>query len=185
MVWCVNFFLLGNRVSKARFTNQKNLSPSLSYKPRFCSKLSLQPKNNRERDWDSGLLGEDRKEPRSCAAWARPGSFKAFTAAKKKTKREIEIQIWLEKIRKSARPRRGLGLDLFSLFFFFFFSMFSEVLSSSLRYIKVINQVLETRFPCGFHVEKYATLDVIRPWKSSLWNSIYRPKSSLKDSRCK
>ena len=74
------------------------------------------------------------------------------------------------------RVARGLGLalgldllSLFLVFFFFlgFFSMFFEVLGSSLRYIKVVNRVSKTRFPCGRHMEKYATLDVIRPWKSS------------------
>ena len=30
---------------------------------------------------------------------------------------------------------------------------------------------------------KNATLDGIRLWKSGLWDSIYRPKSSLLDSR--
>ena len=49
-------------------------------------------------------------------------------------------------------------------------------------FIRVINRVLETRFPCGCHMEKYATLDHIRPWKSSFKNSIYRPKLSFKDS---
>ena len=49
-------------------------------------------------------------------------------------------------------------------------------------FIRVINRVLETRFPCGRHMEKYATLDHIRPWKSSFKNSIYRPKLSFKDS---
>ena len=49
-------------------------------------------------------------------------------------------------------------------------------------FIRVINRVLETRFPCGRHMEKYATLDHIRPWKSSFKDSIYRPKLSFKDS---
>ena len=48
---------------------------------------------------------------------------------------------------------------LFLVFFFFFSGFFYDVLGSSLKFIRVINQVLETRFPCGHHVEKYATLD--------------------------
>ena len=53
-----------------------------------------------------------------------------------------------------------------------------------LKFFWFINQVLETRFSSGHHVEKDVTSDVIRPWKSSLKDSIYRPKSSLLDSSC-
>ena len=64
----------------------------------------------------------------------------------------------------------------------FFFGYFG--LCMRLKFFWVRNRVLETRFPCGRYVEKYATSDMIRPWKSSLWDSIYWPKSSLLDSRC-
>ena len=56
--------------------------------------------------------------------------------------------------------------------------------SNFFKFFWFINRVLKTRFSGGCHMEKDATSDVIRPWKSSLWVSIYRTKSSLKDSRC-
>ena len=46
--------------------------------------------------------------------------------------------------RDGSRTVRGLGLDLLTLSFFFFFFFFSDVLGSSLRFIRVINRVLET-----------------------------------------
>ena len=46
-------------------------------------------------------------------------------------------------------------------------------------YIMVINWGLKTQFPADLMWKKCH----IRPWKSSLWDSIYRPKSSLLDSR--
>ena len=64
---------------------------------------------------------------------------------------------------------RGVNQKLYRflyLFFYFFFlgsslGMFWSL--NGLVFIKVINQVLETRFSCGRHVEKYATSDMIRP----------------------
>ena len=70
-------------------------------------------------------------------------------------------------------------------FFFFFFSGFSLICFGFFSiFIRVVNRVLETRFPCGHHMEKYVTLDHIRLWKSSLKYLIYRPKSNLLYSKC-
>ena len=128
--------------------------------PWFRSKLSLQPKNNRERKIEIQIwLKRIGSEP----AWAWPGLHAAWS--------------------------RDLGLDLLNSVSVFFFSsgFFSNVLwcsrGSSLRFIRVINRVLETWFPCGCHVKKYATFDVIRPWQSSIWDSIYWPKLSLPINR--
>ena len=55
---------------------------------------------------------------------------------------------------------------------------------SFLKFFWFVNQVLKTRFSSGRHVENDATSDVIRPWKSSLEDSIYRSKSTLLDSSC-
>ena len=77
-------------------------------------------------------------------------------------------------------------LSLFLVFFFLFPSLCSYLICFGFFsiFIRVVNRVLKTRFSCGHHVKKYATLDHIRPWKLSLKDSIYRPKSSLIDSRC-
>ena len=106
-----------------------------------------------------------RRRPRPCAAWVA---------------RDLARCLGFSDV---------LGSSLFVYVFFFFF--FSSSLGSSLIcsgffsiFIRVVNRVLETRFSCGHHMKKYATLDHIRPWKSSLKDSIYRPKSSLIDSRC-
>ena len=56
-------------------------------------------------------------------------------------------------------------ISIFSLFSVsgFFFSGSSLMFWSDLfLFIRVINRVLETRFPCNRHVEKYATSNVIR-----------------------
>ena len=64
-------------------------------------------------------------------------------------------------------PFSDLGSSLFVLVFFFFFlpSLGSSLICSGFFFdiYKVGNRVLETRFPCVCHVEKYATLDHIRP----------------------
>ena len=68
--------------------------------------------------------------------------------------------------RVRPRPRTAcvslfwvLGSSSFSFIFIFFFSGFSLICSGFFSiFIRVVNQVLETRFPCGRHVEKYATL---------------------------
>ena len=53
----------------------------------------------------------------------------------------------------------GSGFFWFYFFIFFFFSGFSLICFGFFSiFIRVVNQVLETRFPCGHHVEKYATL---------------------------
>ena len=66
-----------------------------------------------------------------------------------------------------ARWSKNTNSDLRSQsslpFCFFFFSlMFWWFLSNLFLFIRDINRVLETRFPCNRHVEKYAILDVIR-----------------------
>ena len=51
--WCGNFSYLEIESLKLDLQTKKlkkKISPSLSYKPRFRSKISLQPKNNRERE---------------------------------------------------------------------------------------------------------------------------------------
>ena len=66
------------------------------------------------------------------------------------------------------RPSRVTCLGSSLLFFYFFFPLPSlgflwYVLGCFLIFIRVGNRVLDTQFPCGRHVEKYATLDHIRP----------------------
>ena len=157
MVWCGIFFLLGNRVSKTRFINQKN------FKKKFKKSRNTTIRSEGER-----ILKSDR---RGDLGRALPSLGRAQSGSRTVRDLGSSLMFWI----------------LLSFFFFFFFFgrvLFWYVLGSYLMFIKVINQVLETRFPCDCHVEKYATSGVIRPWKSSLWVSIYRPKSSLKDSRC-
>ena len=140
--------------------------------------------------------------------WSLNLSYKPkYTHTKKKKKksrtqpsdlREKESRLWgrknlVERIYfkeatwvKNTQAARGLDSSLFvsGFFFFLLWVLLWYVLGFSLIFIRVGNRVLETRFPCGCHVEKYITLDHIRPWKSSLKDSIYKPKSTLIDSRC-
>ena len=75
--------------------------------------------------------------------------------------------------------------DLIWLFFsLIWFDLVRWCCAWDLNFFWFINRVLETRFSSGHHVEKDATSNVIRPWKSSLKESIYRPKLSLLDSSC-
>ena len=58
-------------------------------------------------------------------------------------------------------PRSHL-LSLFCFWVFFFSGCPLMFWSDFILFIRVINRVLDTRFPCNCHVEKYATSDVIR-----------------------
>ena len=74
-----------------------------------------------------------------------------------------------------ARPRFISS----SSFFFFPFWLWFLFLLVLFSYTWTLNRVFKTRFSSGQHVENDATSDVIRPWKSSLKDSIYCSKSSL------
>ena len=123
-------------------------------------------------DPSSRALGLGRVWPGARAAWGDPG---ARASGLGRTQ-------WFEATNFNLQSRSSLP------FYFFFFLgsslMFWWFLSYLFLFIRDINRVLETRFPCNRHVEKYATSDVIRAYKSSIWCSIYRPTSSLIDSRC-
>ena len=102
---------------------------------------------------DLGRVRLGWKNPRQHAAQVsvRPGSRMTWAA-----------HTWVKKTQAARRMFWVL------LVFFFFFSGFSLICSGLFSiFIGVGNRVLETWFPCGRHVEKYATLDHIRPWKSS------------------
>ena len=81
---------------------------------------------------------------------------------------------------------RATQVLLLLRFFFFFFSFWLWFLFWLVLflYIWALNRVFKTRFSSGQHVENDATSDVIRPWKSSLKDSIYCSKSSLLYSNC-
>ena len=120
------------------------------------------------------------KKPRQRAAWV------ACDLGEKNPSNTLPRSRTTQAAHDSGRALpRFLSSGFFWFFFFFFFSEFSLICSRFFSiFIRVVNQVLETRFLCGRHMEKYATLDHIKPWKSSLKDLIYRPKSSLLDSRC-
>ena len=126
---------------------------------------------------------------RTWVAWPRP--------------REPRLRTWVaRRATQVARPgsgdlgsrdpgarsgSRNPGARLLLLcFFFFFFSFWLWFLFWLVLfwYIWALNWVFKTRFSSGQHVENDATSDVIRPWKSSLKDSIYCSKSSLLDSNC-
>ena len=73
---------------------------------------------------------------------------------------------WKKPKQRATQAARCLGFFVLrsSGFFFLFFSSlgFLWYVMGSI-FIRVVNRVLETRYPCGRHVEKYATLDYIRP----------------------
>ena len=177
---------LENWVSKTWFINQKNLK-----KPSSLKRSLTSPDQIRERE----RVKLDQREGDQIIPNQR--------------ERERKSQIRSERERKSscglglAQPRspgsRGLGFAaawvglIFSGFFssssvfFFFFSFWLWFLfcwCCCFVIYGLINRVSKTRFPCGRHVEKDITSDVIRPWKSSLKDSIYRLKLSLLDSSC-
>ena len=83
--------------------------------------------------------------------------------------------------RGRERDRVGCATQVYFFLFIFFFPfwlwfLFLLVLFS---YTWALNRVFKTRFSSGQYVENDATSDVIRPWKSSLKDSIYCSKSSL------
>ena len=100
--------------------------------------------------------------PRSHMAWGNQACEPQAAATQAR-----EPQAWVA--HSGLKPPTPISdLDLLSLsvsgFFFFLCSslMFWWFLSDLLLFISDINRVLETRFPCNHHVEKYATSDVIR-----------------------
>ena len=164
------------------------------YRLKYPKKISRNPKNINPNPKDSDqrereIRGRERLRPQ------RPRQTQAATTQVREP--QAWVARGLGRPRHTS-PRPGLrvawvclgrvrwskatnsDLDLLSLsvsgFFFFFFFLFS--LGSSLMFwwflfdlflfIRDINRVLETRFPCNHHMEKYATSDVIRAQKSSL-----------------
>ena len=77
-----------------------------------------------------------------------------------------------------------LRLHLFFFFFFSFWLWFLFCWCCCFVIYGLINRVSKTWFSSGRHMKNDATSDVIRPWKLSLKNSIYRSKLSLRDSSC-
>ena len=149
---------------KTNSRNPKNINPN--------------PKDSDQRERE--IRGRERLRPQ------RPRQTQAATTQVR------EPQAWVARGLRRPRhtsPRPGLrvawvclgrvrwskatnsDLDLLSLSIFFFFGFFSDVLVVPLwffLFIRDINRILETQFPCNRHVKKYAKSDVIRAQKSSL-----------------
>ena len=109
---------------------------------------------------------------------ARPGPRVAWVACDLGGALPRRRATWAARDLGSSLPGRMRPRFLFSSS-----SSFSSVFFSDMFWVLLyIYKGYKTRFPCGRHMEKYATLDHIRPWKSSFKDSIYRPKLSFKDS---
>ena len=147
---------LENRVLKTRFIIQKNFKNLPSPKHSLTSPDRI--RSERESDQREGDQIREREIVRS----------------ERERKRS---RTWV------AQPRCATSS---SAFFFFFFSFWLWFLFWLVLfwYIWALNRVFKTRFSSGQHVENDATSDVIRPWKSSLKDSIYCSKSTLLYSNC-
>ena len=174
--------------------NKLNLSQSLSYKPDFQKTIERerfkfrfdrkQPGSPtaalglaRDPQRDSGRTQSTRDTAwvaRRVAHGARPGSRARPRSRPGNVRRGLSRAMgharcaaWVSHATQATRmqardPGRWSRTSLSVSGFFFFFSV---LWSFGFCYIKVVNRVSKTRFPCGRHVKKYVTLDVIRPWK--------------------
>ena len=148
---------LENRVLKTRFIIQKNFK-------------NLQVPH---------LTGSDQNRERLRSERGRPDKReREIVRSERERKRSRGSRTWVWARPESRDPSRGLLLRFF--FFFLLLALFSWLVL--FRYIWALNRVFKTRFLNGQHVENDATSDVIRPWKSSLKDSIYGSKSSVLDS---
>ena len=144
MIWCGSLFLRGNWVSKAWFIYQQNLK-------KFEVSTSRTSQNTHTKKKKSRTQPSDLREKES-RLWGRKNLVERIY---------FKEATWVKK----TQAARGLDSSLFvsGFFFFLLWVLLWYVLGFSLIFIRIGNRVLETRFPCVRHVEKYATLDHIRP----------------------
>ena len=169
---------LENRVLKTRFIIQKNFKnlqvPSTTSPHRIGSDQIIERVRSERGRPDKRERNSQIREGEKEIAWvARPG----FAQPRSRT--------WVARP-KLREPRSHTWVAVFFCVFFFFFSFWLWFLFWLVLfwYIWALNRVFKTRFSSGQHVENNATSDVIRPWKSSLKDSIYCSNSSLLDSNC-
>ena len=138
----------------------------------YNSKIFL--KSLKSQAWPH-LTGSDQIRERVRSERGRPDKReREIVRSERERKKSRGSRTWV------ARPRSRSSSAFF--FFFLLLALFSWLVL--FRYIWALNRVFKTRFLNGQHVENDATSDVIRPWKSSLKNSIYGSKSSVLDSNC-
>ena len=176
--WCGIFSTWrpsGNRVSKTRFINQKNLKKiwSLMYQPKYPKTNFRNPRNTTIPILETQIRGRERESsPHQRTAWAHTAWVLLWV-----------LIWWFLGVAWILLWWVLLWWVACGLGFFFFFPLGSSLkfwVSFYKGYKSSLRDSIFMRSPHG----KNATSDMIRPWKSSLWYSIYRPKSSLIDSRC-
>ena len=145
--WCGIFSTWrpsGNRVSKTRFINQKNFKKiwSLMYQPKYPKTNFRNPRNTTIPILETQIRGRERESsPHQRTAWVLLWVLIWWFLG------VAWILLWWVLLWWVA-----CGLGFF--FFFFFFFLWVLLWSSGWVFIRVINQVLETRFSCGRHMEK-------------------------------
>ena len=176
---------LENRVFKTRFIIQKNfknlqsLKHSLTSPDRIKSEREI-VRSERGRPYKRERKSQIREGEKEIAR-ARPG--RATWGLGDPGRATQVTPAWVVRPRPPGSRNPGARLLLLRFFFFSFWLWFLFWLVL-FWYIWALNRVFKTRFSSGQHVENDATSDVIKPWKSSLKDSIYCSKSSLLDSNC-
>ena len=204
---------LENRVFKTRFIIQKNFKnlPSLKrnltsptrsdHRERVRSKRGRPDKRERKSQIREGEKEIARARPGRATWVAWPGARVTQVArptqprSRQPRSRDLGLvqpgahaaqaaELAQPRPRDLGRANVGLFLLLRLFFFFSFWLWFLFLLVLLFCYIWALNRVFKTRFSSGRHVKNDATSDVIRPWKSSLKDSIYGSKSTLLNSNC-
>ena len=172
---------LENRVLKTWFIIQKNFKnhPSLKHSPISPDRIRSERESDQIRERVRLERGRPDKRERKSQIREREKEI-AWVARPRPREPRCATQVH---DLGCATQGRDLGLFLVLRFFFSFWLWFLFLLVL-FCYIWALNRVFKTQFSSGQHVENDATSDVIRPWKSSLKDSIYGSKSSLLDSSC-